>query len=158
MAYKTPQTRYYTEQQQLEALAVLQSNEWNFQKTSIQLGIQRATLERWGDSHPEFKKALHGSEKIFLDKIAEQTATQASHKRGEFLNEVYDLKLKTVKHVKNIVEDSDSIRDLSGLLKILHEITDGKVVAQENNKPQNTFYNFINKQLIGVTKSQNGED
>ena len=140
----------YSEEEKLSALAALQANNWNYTDTSKQIDIPVDTLERWAADNTNFKHLLRESEDVVVKKLSLDIADKAAGTKARFLEMAYETKVTTIARIQDVIPDAENLRDLSQLLKILHEITDGSTDKSKQGG-QGNFFQFVEKQLVNVT-------
>ena len=146
-----------TEQDKLEILAALQENDWDVIKTANDFDLSPITIQRWVESHPNFKKAIRTTEKIMLDKLGTSTLGDVVEKKTRFLDKAFEAKEATVDQVRNVISECTIVKELAQMLKVLHEITDGGIQksAPQNN---NNFFQIVNNQINEAKQARGFND
>lgn len=138
--------KHYTDKERIEALKVLEINDYNYHRTSKQLGIPRATLKAW------YKKL---GEKVLdqnrLEGIVKKVEDKLTLHKEKFFKEVYDVKMDAIKRLKDMIPAEPNMDNVVKALRLLCEVTDGKLSKEEGDefhRGGQTFFQLINQQLI----------
>lgn len=128
----------------MEALKILQANEYNYYKTSKEIGVSNTTIRKW---HDHWGGVLDREE--MTQKIAGAVTKNAAERQEGLLDTYYDLKVMILDRMKEIVKDEKNLDNLQKALKTLCEI-DGTLKAgpgEDQSKVVN-IYEQINQTLI----------
>jgi len=145
--------RHYTDKERVEALKALEANDYNYNKTSKQLNIAIKTLERWYAKLGE--QVLNPNR---LEGIVKKAESKLALHREKFIKEVYDVKMKAIQRLKAIIPAEPNVDNVVKALRLLYEITDGKLSEEEGKELHNgrqTFFQLIHQQLITNNETKN---
>jgi hypothetical protein len=144
---KKQKAKRYGLSEKMDALAILRNNDFNFTKTSKEVGASIPSIRAWHNKYG--KQMKEESEKVEAAMVESSTKIQ-EHKK-DFMAEVYDTKLLIVKRVQDLIPSAKSIRILSDALAVLHsmELAEanpvGTILSGDSNR--DFILNFVSNQL-----------
>jgi len=137
----------YTMEQKVEALKILEGNDFKWKLTSDQLGIGKATLQRW--------HRMNGSEmsKVSLMRdIANDVSYRWEERQKNLINRIFDVKEIIVERLQVLATEERNMDNLQKTLKTLSEIdgtfrskTEHTEVSQASSA---NIYQEVNQILI----------
>lgn len=138
--------KHYTEEEKVRVLKLLQMNDYNYRKTSKATGVCYNSLTKWQNQMGEEVNKPNR-----MEKIIKRVEGELAEKEKEFLNDVYETKMQALQQLKEMIPQEKNMDNITKALRLLIEITDGKLSSEEEEEllgKGQTFFQIINQQLI----------
>jgi len=138
----------YVYAEKIQALRILEQNDFNYYKTGKLLDVIPNTLRVWVDKF--------GSD-VFKprEKIIEKTLCDIEKRNQSFLDLAFDTKEDIIKKIKELVPITTNILTLATTLEAIHKCTSSEVgvkSSEEDLKPTNLYFQ-LNQQLIEMSEN-----
>lgn len=129
----------YTLDERLQALEVLKQNDYDYERTERETGVNRSTLSSWNQT---YRKKIESDRHIQLVAEAAQADFRAYKLRflqGHFadLNRVAK---KAIGRAETLLESADSLRDVAKVLEVLYNYVE-KLTDENTPQPTATLNN-----------------
>lgn len=158
---------FVTYQDRLAASKIYESNNFNLDKTANMLGVHKDQILKW---HKQVKgnaiaEVAREKEEFAIEARA-VTERAMAVKESEFVNLAHKVKESAIQRMKDLIPESESIRDLATVVKVMHEVTTGAILSEEekngiDSKPKSILMQIANLQIntINTTeKEDNGQE
>ena len=160
----------WNKKDKIEALLLLQRNDFNLAKTATELNISKQTLNYWKTDLGETvwgtkKQQKERNERTDIiktrDKIESEkddlailkAARKLQLNEGDLINSVYVAKFTLMDRIVELTKKSDSIKDVAYALDIIQKAEQGfldKDMQNEFTRRKNSFMEMVKAQYPGV--------
>lgn len=130
---------FVTYQDRLAVSKIFAANGYNLDKTARQLGVNEDQVKKWHEQVScEAIGEVENEKREFAVEAQRVTAVAFDIKESEFINLAFNIKLAAIKRVQELIPEADSLRDLTAVVKVMHEINTGsRLSEEESNKLDN---------------------
>lgn len=154
---------FVTYQDRLAVSKIYEANGYNLDKTARQLGVNEDQVKKWHEQVSDNAIGDVETEKReFAVEAQRVTDVAINVKESEFINLAFTVKELALKKVKELIPESESIRDLTAVVKVMHEINTGNKLSDEessnlDNKSPSVMLQIAYQQLNNYNISPDGK-
>lgn len=155
---------FVTFQDRLAASRIYESNNYNLDKTAKMLGVHKDQILKWHRQVRENAIAeVDDEKKVFAVEARAVTDKAMAVKESEFINLAHSVKSLAIERIKELVPESDSIRDLATVVKVMHEVETGAKLTEEerkgiDNKPKSILMQIAYAQINTINTTTPDKD
>ena len=141
---------------------ILKSNNYNIRETSRQLGVNEDQIKEWHRQVQESDYASVDAEKVeYAVAVNNEVQTALAQRNSRFIERAYTIKEMALTRLKDLIPESDSVRDMVAAIKVLHEIEHGGKMSEQDEKelagkPKNMLME-IAAQTIEIVNTNKGK-
>lgn len=125
---------FVTYEDRVAIATIYTHNKFNAAETARQLGIDERKVRAYYDQVGRNAIEEVNQERIkYMEEVHQLTGKAIAEKESEFISISADIKLSAVKRMKELVPECESIRDLATVVKVMHEVSTGKLLSDNES-------------------------
>lgn len=135
LARKLSSGAFVTWQDRIAIAEIYKRSGFNLKGTAEALGIDSDAVENY------FNQVQRVAiEEVKQEKLAYQVAARRATllalevKESEFIDKAAQIKMKAAKKIEELLPECENIRDLVAVVKVMHEVSSGRVIAENDIK------------------------
>lgn len=147
--------RKYTKEFIVQALLILQRNDFNVNKTAKELHLQQVTLRNWKNKYgPDVFSELSSDDKLInpteRKKLISTLKEDILSNEKIFLDKVLTIRDMAIDRAEQILPNEKDLNKIANILRIMQELLTGEHIKSldERNQHISFFNNIVNKQFI----------
>ena len=144
MAYET--RKQYSDAEKMEILQLVEKL-GTLNQVSKTTGVSRAALRKWAD---QFNYCLDEHKTLRVQKpstLGNALDAQVLCNHAAFLAKAYGVKEEALAKLQHLIKHSNSLKDVTGALDLLHKITTCESPDPVNDKAKSVYEMIMNMQL-----------
>jgi len=147
--------RKYTKEFIVQALLILQRNDFNVNKTAKELRLQQVTLRNWKIKYgPDVFSELSSDDKLInpteRKKLISTLKEDILSNEKIFLDKVLAIRDMAIDRAEQLLPQERDLNKIANILRIMQELLTGEHIKSldERNQHISFFNNIVNKQFI----------
>lgn len=131
---------YITYADRCAVYEIFKMNGDNIRETSRQTGLHQNTVRRYVDQVVRQAESEVNAERTeYAIAVREEVHSKMMERETQFISDASTIKQKALDLIKDKLDDKDKsklipLKDITGTLKVLHEITTGKIITDQESK------------------------
>jgi len=146
-------SKFYTIEEKVKALKLLEMNDYNINKTAKALKIKFDTLKKWQETMGE---EVHKPTR--LEGIIQKVEDELIEKKEQWTKDIYDVRAEALQRLRQLLPVTTRLDDVTKATKFLLEATNGELSKEQAGSvlpAGQTFFQIVNQQMI-VKREQDG--
>jgi hypothetical protein len=147
--------RKYTKEFIVQALLILQRNDFNVNKTAKELHLQQVTLRNWKNRYgKDVFTELSSDDKLInpseRKKVISTIKEEILSREKIFLDKVLTIRDIAIERAEQLIVDEKDLNKVANILRIMQELLTGEHIKslEERNQHISFFQNIVSKQII----------